>query len=178
MCEQAVSHFALLAGRVLVSHFFLLGGLVKLIAWHKSVAQIESQGLPSAELLLMAAVIIELGAGLSVLLGCKARWGAALLAVYFVPVTLWGHDFWAHQGAIFEQQMQFFLKNVAIVGGLVFLAATGPGRYSLDVLDEESEIEFEVVQGRRTAAEPFEPQLLFTPLPGEVQGGRRQSYLH
>jgi hypothetical protein len=127
--------------------------------------------------LLVTAIGVELGAGLAVLLGAKARWGAVILAIYLVPVTLWAHNFWAHYGAPFDEHVQLFLKNVGIIGGLIFLAAIGPGKYSLDALEDDPEVEFEI-RTRRAPAEPFEAQLLFTPLPGEVQGGRRQSYLH
>lgn len=70
-------------------------------------------------------------------LGCAAielreRLGAAALFLWMIPVTLIFHNFWAMPAA--EQQIQtiMFMKNLAIMGGMLLIMANGSGPYSLD----------------------------------------------
>jgi putative oxidoreductase len=93
-----------------------------------------AEGMAAVPVFLALAVLCELAGGLSILLGAKARWGALLLAAFLVPVTAIFHDFWTYQGQEMQAQMQHFMKNLTIIGGLLTLAATGAGAYSVDAL--------------------------------------------
>jgi putative oxidoreductase len=77
------------------------------------------------------AAAIEIIGGLLILIGYKAPWSAIVLAAYLVPVTLTMHHFWTYDGEAMANQMQHFLKNLAIIGGLLRLAASGSGRYAV-----------------------------------------------
>src|SRR5262249_31120700 len=72
--------------------------------------------------------------GLCVLFGYRARAAALVLALYLIPVTAVFHRFWTNEGKEKENQMQHFMKNAAIFGGLLTLSAAGAGSLSLDAL--------------------------------------------
>jgi putative oxidoreductase len=126
------SAVGLLIGRILMSLIFLLSAGMKALHWTPTAAQMESKGMPIVPLFLVGAIACELAGGLSLLFGFKTRYGALLLALFLIPVTLVMHNFWAAEGQAAENQMQHFLKNVTIIGGLIVLSATGAGRFSLD----------------------------------------------
>jgi putative oxidoreductase len=65
-------------------------------------------------------------------IGWKTRWAAWLLVAYVVIATLMAHRYWEYDAAQYVPQMINFFKNAAIIGGLLFVAAFGPGRYSVD----------------------------------------------
>src|SRR5260221_13025708 len=121
-----------LPGRILLSSIFLMSALGKVANFNGTAGMMASKGFPAASLFLIAALVLEVFGGLSVLTGFKARIGAGLLIFFLVPTTLIFHNFWAFQGM--EQQMQVanFLKNLAIAGGLALVVAFGPGPLSVD----------------------------------------------
>ena len=114
-------------GRFLLSLIFVMSGVHKIMAWDQTATQMEGEGMPAVPLLLVGAIAFELLGGLSVMLGVKARIGAVALFLFLIPTTLIFHDFWTYEGQ--EQQMQMinFMKNLAIMGGLLVVAARGPG---------------------------------------------------
>jgi putative oxidoreductase len=91
-----------------------------------------SKGMPFVTFFLGAAIVLELGGGLLVALGYRARLGAFALAVFVVPTTLIFHDFWTLTGPDYQLQMIMFLKNLSMLGGLLLVMAFGPGRFSVD----------------------------------------------
>lgn len=121
-----------LAGRGLVSAIFLMSALGKLGNFTGTAAMMATKGFPAASAFLAAAIAVEIGGGLSVLTGYKARWGAAALFAFLIPTTLIFHNFWAYTGADLEAQMIHFLKNVSIMGGLLTTVSFGSGALSLD----------------------------------------------
>jgi putative oxidoreductase len=121
-----------LVGRILLALIFVVSGSIKLGGWSMTAGYMASKGMPMVPLLLGVAITIEILGGLSVALGLGARVGAAVLAIYLIPVTLIFHDFWAAQGADYQMQLANFLKNVSIIGGLTLVVTLGPGGWSLD----------------------------------------------
>ncbi len=132
MYRNETKSWGMLAARFLLALIFVLSGLNKLANVDQTAQFIGSQGLPAPALLAVIAGCVELVGGLSLLLGVGAIAGAALLALYMIPVTLAIHDFWSFSGA--ERQMQFiqFMKNLAIEGGLIYSALFGAGAVSVD----------------------------------------------
>jgi putative oxidoreductase len=122
------SKWLLVLGRVLLSAIFILSGLGKLPHFHDVAGFMASKGIPLASLALVITLVIEIGGGLLVLAGIKARYAAVILALWLVPVTLVFHNFWAVPAAQMQDQMANFLKNVAIMGGLLILAYASPER--------------------------------------------------
>ena len=121
-----------LIGRVLLSQIFLFSGVMKIVAWSTTAEQMEAKGMVAVPFFLAAAICVEIGAGLLVLLGWKARFAAVVLLLFLIPVTAIFHDFWKYEGTARENQLQHFAKNVTIMGGLSMLAAAGAGALSLD----------------------------------------------
>jgi putative oxidoreductase len=91
-----------------------------------------SAGIPVVPVSLALAIVLELGGGLAILLGYRVQPVALLMFFYLLAVTLSFHHFWTYQGAARQGQMINFLKNFAILGGLVQLASQGAGALSLD----------------------------------------------
>jgi len=140
---------ALLLGRILLSIIFLLSGAMKVMRWHETSALMESEGMPAVPIFLALSVLIEIGGGMLILFGYKTSWAALVLAAFLVPVTLTIHHFWTYQGEAMASQMTNFLKNLAIIGGLLSLAAAGAGRFAMDQYGTNM-----LRDGRRSSQEP------------------------
>ncbi len=82
--------------------------------------------------LLPLTILVELGGGIALIIGWKARWVALLLAGFTLVATLIYHSFWTMQADAIMANSLFFFKNVAVIGGLLMVAAFGPGRFSVD----------------------------------------------
>jgi putative oxidoreductase len=88
------------------------------------------KGIPLASVALVITLFIEIGGGLMVLTGFKVRYAALVMAVWLIPVTLVFHHFWGIPAEQQQDQMVNFLKNVAIMGGLLVLASASPATKS------------------------------------------------
>ncbi|MBY6128421.1 MULTISPECIES: DoxX family protein [Qipengyuania] len=117
----------LLAARVMLAALFILAGVNKLGGMEGTVGYIAAMGLPLPELVYIGTVALEIGAGLMLAVGFKARFAATALGIFTVLAAVIFHR-------DFSQQMELtmFLKNLAIAGGMFAVALSGPGRYSLD----------------------------------------------
>lgn len=122
-----------LIGRILIAWLFIPAGWGKLGAGFAGTAgYIASKGLPMPEAGAALAIVVELGAGLMVLVGFKTRWAALALALFTLASAIFFHNFWAVPEAQKMVQTLMFNKNIAITGGLLILAAFGAGAFSLD----------------------------------------------
>jgi len=118
-------------GRVLFALIFLTAIFGSFS--HGTIAAASAHGVPLANLLVPASGVIALAGGLSVLLGYRARFGAFLLLVFLVPVTLIMHRFWgvADPQVAMMQKVQF-MKNLSLIGGALLIMFYGAGPVSLD----------------------------------------------
>lgn len=121
-----------LIGRVMLAAVFVTSGIDKISGFQGLVGAIASKGLPMPEVFAVATIIIEVVIALMLVAGWKARWAAFVMAAFTVIVTFFFHAFWAVPEAQKAMQEINFFKNVAIVGGLLFVMAFGPGRLSID----------------------------------------------
>jgi putative oxidoreductase len=121
-----------LAGRILMSVIFLISGFFKVGGYAQIVGYATAVHLPAPGVAIALAAAVELACGLAILAGFKTRFAAWLLFLYLLPVTYFFHNFWAVQGQEQQMQMVNFLKNVAIMGGLLVLSVNGAGAYSAD----------------------------------------------
>ncbi len=126
------ARYGTLVGRILLAAIFLLSGVAKLAQHASTVAYAASAGLPLANLAIWVAGAVEILGALALLLGFRAKWGALALAIYLVPTTLLFHNFWAYSGMDQQMQLGHFMGNLAIIGGLLVVAAFGPGPLSFD----------------------------------------------
>lgn len=121
-----------LIGRLMVAFLFIPAGIGKLMGFGGTVGYITSAGLPLPEVAAAAAIVVELGLGIALLLGFKTRWTAIVMAIFTVVTALFFHKYWSAPEAMKMMQQINFNKNIAIAGGLLALAAFGPGRFSID----------------------------------------------
>lgn len=124
---SATESYAAAAGRVLLSLIYLMSGFGKLTDRTGTIQYIESAGLPLPSVAYLLAVACELGGGLAVLAGFKARIAAAVMCVFTLAAALGFHSNFAD-----PNMMIHFMKNVAIAGGFLMIVAFGPGRLSVD----------------------------------------------
>jgi putative oxidoreductase len=121
-----------LVGRALIALLFIPAGFAKIGGFAGTVGYIASKGIPLAEVCAAIAIAAELGLGLLLLVGWQARWAALGLALFTLVITPIFHGFWAMPEAQQMMQKQAFFKNLAVAGGLLVIAAFGPGAFSLD----------------------------------------------
>lgn len=134
---DALNRFGPLAGRVLIALIFVLSGFGKITGFEGTVGYIASNGLPLPQLAAIGAIIVELGGGILLVLGWKARWAAAAMFVFTVLATLIFHNFWAVPADQAQNQMIHFMKNISILGGLLYIAVHGSGPLSIDGRDAD-----------------------------------------
>lgn len=121
-----------LLGRLLIAALFLPAGLSKATGFEGTVGYFTSLGMFLPTLAVIIAIIAEIAGGLALLVGFKTRIVAILLAVFTLAATIIGHAYWAAPAdAAFIQQLLFF-KNIAVIGGLLILASSGAGKFSID----------------------------------------------
>ena len=127
-----MNHTVMLAGRILLSLVFLIAGYRKLMGVAASAGYFAKLGFPMPEMMVWVAIAIELGGAILLILGWKTRWAAWFLTLFTLIAAFAAHRFWEVDPAQYANQMNHFLKNLAIVGGLMFVAAIGPGALSVD----------------------------------------------
>jgi putative oxidoreductase len=116
-----------LVGRLLIATIFLVSAFGKLSAPGATQGYIASVGLPAPMLSYLAALAIELGGGLMLVLGYSTRLAALGLAAFSVISAIVFHHALGDQNQMFH-----FLKNIAMAGGLLQVVAFGSGAFSLD----------------------------------------------
>ena len=117
------------AGRVLIGVLFLMSGLAKLAAPAATQGFIASVGLPAPAAAYAVAVAVEVLGSLLLIAGVRTRFVAAGMTVFTLATALAFHKNFADQN-----QMIHFMKNIAIMGGLLQVAAFGGGKISVDNL--------------------------------------------
>lgn len=124
--------FIALLGRICLSLIFLAASFHVITNWNSTIVLMEKAGMSNTQLFLIAGTALMVIGGLSLLIGYKTRIGALLLIVFLVPTTLVMHNFWMATDLDRDLQSIMFFKNVAILGGLLYVLAYGCGGCSLD----------------------------------------------
>ena len=122
---NAINTYAPLVGRILIAVLFLLAGLGKLADVPGFTGYLQSGGLPG--FLAWPAILFEIAVGVLLVIGFQTRLVGLAGAVFCVVSAALYHNNFADQ-----VQMVMFLKNLAIAGGFLLLAANGPGKFALD----------------------------------------------
>lgn len=117
--------FALLTGRIGLSLIFLISGWSKIAGYAATQQYMDAMGVPAA--LLPMVIAVELLGGLAILLGFATRWAALGLAAFSLMAGVLFHG-----DAGDQNQFIHLMKNVAIAGGFLALAAQGAGPLSID----------------------------------------------
>jgi putative oxidoreductase len=128
----AAQNSASLLGRALIALLFIPAGFAKIGGFAGVSGYIASKGLPLPEVAAAIAIVFELGLGLLLLFGWKARWAALGMAIFVAVITPIFHNYWASPPAQVTAQQLNFYKNLAVIGGLLVVFAFGPGGWSID----------------------------------------------
>lgn len=116
-----------LLARFLIAFIFLMNGLSKITNFSGTGRYMDQYGIPLTFLFLIGAICVELLGGLSLLIGYKTKLGALVLFLFLIPTTLIFHTEFSDQ-----TQVIMFMKNLAVMGGLLLLGSQGAGKISLD----------------------------------------------
>lgn len=130
--NTALADTAALVGRILMSLLFLQSGFGKVMGFAGTVAMTGSKGLPMPEVLIALSIVMELGGALLLIVGWKARWAAAMLFLWLIPVTIAFHNPMGLPADQARGQTIHMMKNICIMGGMLMVFALGPGGFSLD----------------------------------------------
>ena len=123
---------AALVARILLVAIFLTSGFGKLTGFEGTVGYIASKHVFMPQVAAVVAILAELGGGILLLIGFKARWAGLALAIFTLAAGFLFHDYWNADAAGKMMQQINFWKNISMAGGLLMVFAFGPGRYSLD----------------------------------------------
>ena len=129
---SSLSDAAALVGRILLAFLFLKSGWGKIDGFEQTAAMMASKGIPMANVALVITILLELGAGILLVVGYKARWAALAIAVFTLLAAVLFHNFWTVTGPARMGEFNNFWKNISIVGGMLMVVAFGPGRLSVD----------------------------------------------
>ena len=119
-------------GRIALALLFLWSGYGKFAHAAGTVGYMQAYGVPAADILVWPVALVEVLAGLALVLGWKTRWAALALIAFTLPATFIFHAYWGVPADQIMNQQIHFMKNLAIVGGLLSVFAHGSGRYALD----------------------------------------------
>lgn len=131
--ELTMQKYLLLIGRIFLTLIFIMAGLGKVMDFAGTQQYMSAYGMPLTSFFLIVAFLIEILGSLSILLGWKAKWGALALIIFLIPTTLIFHTHFSDQ-----VQMIMFLKNLGLLGGLLYIYVFGPGEISFDAKKKES----------------------------------------
>jgi len=121
-----------LIGRILIGTLFLVAGIMKAMNIAGTTAYMTRLGFPAPELMAYLSTVIELASGVLLIIGWQTRRVAWLLVVYLAIATGMAHRFWEYEQAQRGNQINHFLKNLALIGAMLFVAVSGPGSASVD----------------------------------------------
>ena len=121
-----------LAGRILLASLFVLSGYNKIVGFDGTVGYIASGGLPMPAVVAVLTILLELVGGLLLVVGWLTRPVALAIAAFTLLAAFMFHAYWSVSDAARMGQYLSFWKNMSIAGGMLVLAAFGPGTISLD----------------------------------------------
>ena len=123
-----------LAARICLCIIFINSGIGKIFGFASTAEMMANQGLPIAIILLIFTIAFQLLGGLSLLFGYKVKIGSILLILFLIPATLVFHNFLVN-----PEEMNAFLKNIGLIGGLLMVIYAGAGALSIDVSTEKTQ---------------------------------------
>ncbi|HSG90190.1 MAG TPA: DoxX family protein [Pseudomonadales bacterium] len=116
-------HWLAVAGRALLGLYFILPGIMKITGYAGTSEYMAAHGVPMIAVLLPLTIVLQIGGGLSLVSGFWARPSAFVLAGLTLVISVFMHDFWQYEeGMERAHEMQNFIKNLAIMAGLMVVA--------------------------------------------------------
>lgn len=121
-----------LVGRILISLIFLTSAYGKITGFDGFAASMAGKGMPAPQALLVCGIVLELVGATLLVIGWKTQWAALALIVFLVPATLYFHNYWTYPQEQVRNQRNHYMKNVTILGALIFIMGMGAGPLSVD----------------------------------------------
>jgi putative oxidoreductase len=131
LCELT-KRYAPMVGRVLMALIFITSAFGKIGAFDATAGAMASKGMPMTSVLLVFAIAIELAGATLLVIGWHTRFAALALIVFLVPATLYFHNYWSYPADQVRNQRNHYMKNVTILGALIFVMGMGAGPLSID----------------------------------------------
>jgi len=110
-------------GRGLLGALFLISGSLKIAKYAAVASVLAAKGVPLSDAAAALVIVIEMAGGLALIAGWRAREAALALALFVIPATFIFHAFWSVDAAAYQNQLNHFLKNMAIFGALLVVAS-------------------------------------------------------
>lgn len=121
----------LITGRVLLGLYFIIPGITKITGWSAMSAYMAQHGVPLIPVLLGLTTLLQIGGGTCLAVGYRAPLMAFVLAGLTLVISIFMHDFWnIYEGVDQGHETQNFIKNMAIMAGLLFVAGSGTNQNS------------------------------------------------
>lgn len=129
--KLALEQYGPLLARVLLAQVFIVSGIGKTKAFFATAVFMGNIGIPLPQVMLGLTIALEIGGGLLLVLGWQARWAAlAFFGFTFLTAVLF-HPFWSVEPQAMGGQLNNFMKNLSIMGGMLYIAIHGPGPLSI-----------------------------------------------
>lgn len=129
---DALKNYGPLVGRILLALIFLMAGFNKIGGFEGTAGYIASKGLPLPELGAVIAIVVEIGGAIMLIIGWRVCCAAGALFIFTAATAIFFHNFWAMPADQVQMQMISFMKNLSIMGGLLYVLVYGSGPLSLD----------------------------------------------
>jgi putative oxidoreductase len=114
-----------IGGRALLGLYFIIPGITKITSFAATSDYMAAHGVPLVPVLLVITIALQIGGGGCLVAGYRARLAAFLLAGLTLVITLFMHDFWNMEDGLQRQhETQNFIKNLAIMAGLMYVAGS------------------------------------------------------
>lgn len=122
-----MQRYAPALGRVLLSVIFVVTAFQDLLSFAHTTGMLAARGWPVPSVALALGIVLKIGGALLLLLGARVRLGAVVLILFLLPTLFFFHNFWAYEGADRHAQSIQFMKNLALIGGLLQIVGFGGG---------------------------------------------------
>lgn len=138
-----IESFGMLLGRLLMASYFLISSITKVSNFESTLAVYQQLDVPYPSLFLYFSTLLLIIGAIFIAFGYRTRLGAFILILALMPATYMFHHFWTQEGDALLQSFDIFFKDVAIVGGLLYIISRGPGLCSVDALRKRKKIKQE-----------------------------------
>ena len=129
--KQWLEHYGPVVARVLLAQVFIVSGIGKIKAFVFMGMLISNLGIPTPQLMLILTIAFEVGGGLLLIAGWQARYIALLFFGFTFLTAVLVHPFWVVEQANMGGHLNNFMKNLSIMGGMLYVVIHGPGPLSL-----------------------------------------------
>jgi putative oxidoreductase len=128
---QWVQRYGPLLARLLMAQLFIISGFGKMLAFNRTAAMLANHDFPMPEVMLVLTIAVEFGGGILLIAGWRVRCVATALFVFTLAATLVFHPVWRVEPEAAKAALNQFIKNLSIMGGLLYMVVFGAGPLSI-----------------------------------------------